>query len=718
MSPPRRRSARLASVNAAKNRATPDLASVAEVNETPSRRSSRRVTGDTSVPPTIPEPTTPVSSAVKPPSSEMHPSQFRPSTGAPSSALGLGFSDIPKDGRGPNGLDRTPSKISGVPSSDFTFRIGREAIEADLNTDAQRMLHEIRDQAAKIKATLVAEREAEDRSDAGERRIARPRGKAGRFSAAHMAEFKKMDSIEGHASAWRAQEGRFIPAKAVKRTPSKVDLDATPTSQRTVKLRSTGPVDQEESPNARPKPSLKRKSSAANLDSDRDIPAVSKRQNANRTPAKFSTAARAPPSTSTSAAKRVKQRQDDDAATTRPQPLVAPPLSKPSSVFSRLATSPRKAPLALSPTRTKLSIKPTPSLALSPSKASMTSPPKHPSMRNLTSTASTGAELKRRIISPRSFGKVRSILGGPKSSSEDAKSAIPAPQVSQTPDAPRVQKELLPVPFTTPRRVLKRVTFTPDVVSTLNAQASPSPHRASNMKLRPALRTIETKYAALDEVLAQPSPSRSIYPDLSPLKHLLASPARRAGAASPCRSGTFTFRSDHTIKFADPASAGFGASPGQSGVRHVSGLAGAQNIPGSFPDPPASPSSDPNKENQAPSSSMKVLSGTAHGMQNKKRHRATSEDDDFDSPRAAKKRRNEIVPEGQDLLAPRLAKAGMRSATKGRVNGFARSPKKGLSDRTPGRSMVGTPARASPTKKVGSLSMDRLNMLARPKNRA
>ncbi|KAG5923301.1 hypothetical protein E4U61_003809 [Claviceps capensis] len=715
MSPPRRRSARLASVNAAKNRAIPDLASVAEVNETPSRRSSRRVTENTSVPPTIPEPTTPVSSAVKPPSSEMHPSQFRPSTGAPSSALGLGFSDIPKDGRGPNGLDRTPSKISGVPSSDFTFRIGREAIEADLNTDAQRMLHDIRDQAAKIKAKLVAEREAEDRSDAGERRIARPRGKVGRFSAAHMAEFKKMDSIEGHASAWRAQEGRFSPVKAVKRTPSKVDLDATPTSQRTVRLRSTGPVDQEESPNARPKPSLKRKSSAANLDGDRDRPAVIKRQNANHTPAKFSTAARAP--LSTSAAKRVKQRQDDDAATTRPQPLVAPPLSKPSSVFSRLATSPKKAPLALSPMRSKPSIKATPSLVLSPSKASMSSPPKHPSMRNLTSTASTGAELKRRIISPRSFGKVRSILGGHKSSSEDAKSAIPVPQVSQTPDAPRVQKELLPVPLTTPRRVLKRVTFTPDVVSTLNAQASPSPHRASNMKLRPALRTIETKYAALDEVLAQPSPSHSIYPDLSPLKHLLASPARRAGAASPCRSGTFTFRSDHTIEFADPASAGFGASPGQSGVRHVSELAGAQNIPGSFPDPPASPSSDPNKENQAPSSSMKVLSGTAHGMQNKKRHRATSEDDDFDSPRAAKKRRNESVPEGQDLLAPRLAKAGMGSATKRRANDFARSPRKGLIDRTPGRSVVGTPARASPAKKVGSLSMDRLNMLARPKNR-
>ncbi|KAG5978769.1 hypothetical protein E4U55_005961 [Claviceps digitariae] len=718
MSPPRRRSARLASASAVKKRATPDLGSVAEVDETPSRRTSRRVHVDTSKPSPIPEPSTPVSSALKPPSSEMHPSRFRCSTGAPSSALRLGFTDIPKEGRAPIGQDGTPSKVKGIPKCNFTFRVPPEGADVELSSGAQRMLHEIRDQAAKIKAELVAQREAEGGSVIGARQFARPKGKVGRFSAAHMAEFKKMDSIEGHASAWRAQEGRFTPVKALKRTPSKANLDTTPTSQRTERtLRSAGKTDpEEESPNARPKPSLKRKSSAADLDGDRDRQAMVKRHNANPTPGKFSTATRARPPTS--AAKRVKQQQDDDAATTRPKPLLASP-SKPSSVFSRLAT-PKKVAAAPSAAYTKPSINSKLSLLPSPSKTILNSPPKYAPASSLNSTTSKATELKRRIISPRSFGKVKAILRASKNTSEDDISAIPAPQVSYTPDAPRVNKELPPIPLTTPRRKLtKHVTFTPSVVTAVHAQNSPSPQRTSNLKLRPALRTIETRYAGLDDVLAQSNASCSLYPDLSPLKHLIddgASSSRRIVSASPCRPDTFTFRSDQTMKFSDPFSSDFGASPGQISVRHVSSPSGAKLIPGSFPAPP-SPSSHPDKENNDPSP-VKMLSGTAHGMQNKKRHRASSDDDDFDSSRAAKKRKNENVPEGQELLAPRLVKSGLGSATKTKTNYLTRTPRKTPVNRTPGRNAARTPATASPIKKTGGLSISRLNMLAQPKNRA
>jgi hypothetical protein len=339
------------------------------------------------------------------------------------------------------------------------------------------------------------------------------------------------------------------------------------------------------------------------------------------------------------------------------------------------------------------------------------------SISSLNSTASKASELGRRIISPRSFGKVKSILRQNKNAPEGGKSAIPQPQVSQTPGPPRLNKELPPVPLTTPRRKLtKRVTFTPEVVSAVNAQNSPSPQRASNFKLRSALKTIETHYPALDEVLAEPTPSHSLYPDLSPLKHLIGSQARRAMSGSPSTAGTFTFRSDHTIEFGGASSTGFGACPGQSSVRHISNPAVSSNMPGSFPAPP-SPNSHPNKENTAPSP-IKLLSGTAHGMQNKKRHRATSDEEDFDAERAAKKRKNENVPEGQALLAPRLVQeAAPPSATK--KNRFARTPSKTPNTRDVGRTPVRAPIAASPTKKTGGgLSLSRLNMLARPKNRA
>ncbi|KAK9435677.1 hypothetical protein VB005_10480 [Metarhizium brunneum] len=707
MSPPRRRSARLAS--SVKSKATPELGSVAEAEETPCKSRTRNVDVDTTMESPFPEPSTPASSALKPPRSEMHPSKYHFSTGDPSSALRLGFSDIPKEAPTPGCQDRTPSKVNRVPSSSFTFRVAREPADTELSGEAQRMLKEIRNQAAKIKAELVAQREAEGGVNIGDRPFAKPKGKVGRYSAAHMAEFKKMDSIEGHASAWRAQEGRFTPVKALKRTPSKANLDGTPTSQKSVCIqRSPAKTVTDETSNSRPKPNLKRKSSAANLDSDNH--AASKRHNESANPGKCSITA---PENRTPTAKRVKQRREDDAAIARPGHVEFSP-AKPTSIFSRLAT-PRKAAAAPSPISAKIATKPATSSVQSPLKSSLHSVSMSVSGDNLNPPVSKASELKRRIISPRSFSKVKSILRGSKNDSEEGVSAIPHPQVSRTPAPPRVNKELPPVPLTTPRRKLtKRVTFTPEVVSAVNVQNSPSPQRRGNFKPRPALKSIETHYPALDAVLTESTPSSSLYPDLSPLKHLMGSQSQRVVSESPSMAGTFTFRSDRTIKFGDAPSTGFGASPGQSSVRHVSGPVISSNMPGSFPAPP-SPNSHPNKENKTPSLT-KLLPGTAHGMQNKKRHRATADEDDFETERAAKKRKNENVPEGQALLAPRLAKVGSASATKN--NRFTRTPVKAGSSRISGKTPVRTSMVASPKKKVTGLSMSRLNMLAQPKNRA
>jgi hypothetical protein len=93
-------------------------------------------------------------------------------------------------------------------------------------------MESVREDVARIKAQMILERgEQQRKAEAGEltlegRKIAKPKGKAGRYSDAHMAEFKKMDSIAGHPSAFRAHPGRFTPVtKSLKRKSSKALLD-------------------------------------------------------------------------------------------------------------------------------------------------------------------------------------------------------------------------------------------------------------------------------------------------------------------------------------------------------------------------------------------------------------------------------------------------------------------------------------------------------------
>lgn len=640
----------------------------------------------------------------------MHPSKVHQSTGEPSSALRLGFTDIKSPGKRGSviGGQTTPSRLSTVPTTSFSFDVTKSVNKAALSNEAQRILEELQEKAARIKADLVAKREAEGEADFGERRIATAKGKTGRYSAAHMAEFKKMDSIENHASAWRAKD--FTPVvtpSGLKRTPSKANLDGTPSKSTLV--RSPSKTNLEQSPQV-PRRNLKRTSSVANLDS-KPLPPSPTKSDRLASPSK----PRALPAVSQSPVKRLKQRKEDDISSNRPVrkelPSTAPravqsrPLPKTQSTFSRLMS-----PTKSSRGHTTSPTKPTISLVSTPTKpaASFTSKASYGNLPSIPKPES----LKRRILSPARIQKVKSILRGGTGNTTDERSAIPAPmpQVSQTPGPPRTTKELPPAPLTTPRRKLtKRVTFTPDTKRAALAQNSPSPVKSGLLKFVSAPGSGNKKSPAPDNILTESTAGYVAYPDLSAYSHLIGSNEKADDAGSP-GPGTFSFRSDHTIKFGNSSQTGFGACPGQSSIRQVrQSLNQSGPMPGSFPAPPA-PSSHPDKENKEPASSNKVLTGVAHGLSNKKRHRPSTDEEDAEreaAARASKRRRNGDAPSRLAGSTP------LSTAKKARLDrSTTTTPSK-----TPTRPLSRTPGSVSSVKKTPGLSMSRLNMLSRPKNR-
>ncbi|POS88206.1 hypothetical protein EPUL_000340 [Erysiphe pulchra] len=179
-----------------------------------------------------PVPKTPVTAGrIRPAPEEMHPSKAHQSTTQePDSGLRLGFTDIKADGSNqPSGItQKTPSKIN-VSRPSFDFRCARPGLQ--LGPEAQRIMDELNEEALRIKASLAAEREEKKRiascdENSNTHRNTKPRHKTGRFSDAHKAEFRKMDSIAGHPSAFRAQLSKTVPAKnSLKRSQSKAQLD-------------------------------------------------------------------------------------------------------------------------------------------------------------------------------------------------------------------------------------------------------------------------------------------------------------------------------------------------------------------------------------------------------------------------------------------------------------------------------------------------------------
>ncbi|KAK2767520.1 hypothetical protein FQN54_003677 [Arachnomyces sp. PD_36] len=183
----------------------------------------------------------------RPGHAEMHPSKVQQSTKK------LSNSALRSGSRVSFGLDgaqddmhNTPTRSKGglssqvaSPKLDYPF----DAEDSQLSADARKLMEKVREEAARIKAQMILGKNEQDRKDGeaekllGGRKIAQAKGKANRFSQAHMAEFKKMDSIEGHASSYRCQPGRVpTPVKSLKRSNSKACLDepggSTPKSKR------------------------------------------------------------------------------------------------------------------------------------------------------------------------------------------------------------------------------------------------------------------------------------------------------------------------------------------------------------------------------------------------------------------------------------------------------------------------------------------------------
>jgi hypothetical protein len=582
----------------------------------------------------------------------MHPSKAHQSTARePDAGLHLGFSDINPNPGQPSGLtQQTPTKTGT--SSSFDFRFARPGPQ--LGPDAQRMMDELREEALRIKVKLAAEREEELKKNGGNaiegRKFAQPKGKAGRFSDIHMAEFKKMDSIAGHPSSFRAQPDRVTPAKnTLKRTQSKAKLD-----------------EREE----------------ASVEQTAEKPSLAERLE-NTAPAKR---ARKHISDDTSSARPVSR---DGGRTIKLVPSTSS-LHRSQSTMHSSITTPTKASLARAASAKAGTQIPT--LSRSPSKPNLTSTP-----RSMTKSATMGdlnipkSASKGFLRSPGKFDRVRSILRYPSSSRKPAAVSSSIPTLSRSASKLDLQKSLPPVPTTPIGRTksIKRVNFTPDTANPPAAMIanSPSPIKSgiprstSKINLGGAYRAMShspTKEPLYPSLIGHPALVSEVgYPSLATPRPLPEPPrqAKTEPRPAPSVPGTFSFRSDHTIDFGTPPG-GFGSSPGQASVRQVRPSFFPGTIPVDFP--------DVNKENVAP------LPSIPHGMPNKKRRRADSDDEaEENEVERSPKKHKASVADGPMLMAPK-----------------AMAPQASPKSKIP-----------SPAKKKSVLTLSRLNMLARPKMR-
>jgi hypothetical protein len=497
----------------------------------------------------------------------------------------------------PSGItQQSPSKV-GISDSSFEFTFARPGPQ--LGPEAQRMMDELRGEALRIKAKLAAEREIEKSMEGesaaiGSRKIAQPKGKVGRFSDVHMAEFKKMDSIAGHPSAFRAQPGRFTPTTStnnLKRTQSKAQLDDKDEVQKNHEQ------------------SARKQEQSDRLEN-------------------------------TAPAKRARKNVGDDISSARPVSRgdtnksfpATPTRSQPDTLV--FVTTPTQASLA----RAASTKKPTSQI---------------PTANNLSSIPRT--QPKQFLHSPNKLDRAKSIL---RYSSSTMNKPTSIPSLSRSPSKPNLEKSLPVTPGgNTASATTKHVNFTPDTIKKLTTMIpnSPSPVKSGilrstskiNFGVKPpvGISTAATKEVHYPTFGSKSSPTKKAdnveYPSLAGVRPL-PEPPRQLDSQShppPFVPGTFTFRSDHTINFGTSPK-GFGSSPGQSSVRQVRRSIIPNKMPSAFP--------GVNKENTPP------IPSVPHGMPNKKRRRVESDDENEGKAERSPKKHKPAVAEGAMLMAPKL----------------------------------------------------------------
>lgn len=663
------------------------------------------------------------SSPVKLPMSEMHPSKVHPTMAhAPSSGLRLGFTDIKPtvnyDDDVPPIAQSTPTKVS-VPQSDFTFRrVAQSAAGVALSTQAQSMMEDIRREAEKYKDE-IRQREAEkEKEEQANRKIAKATGKAGRFSEVHMAQFKKMDSIENHPSVLRAQKGR-VPdplKKGVKRSQSKANLDDIDPSRRSKEPTptSTAKAKEEDEEGRSPAKRLRQ-----NKEDDvskgraiiRDAPsAIPKPKPAPTTSTAASTIPR-PKSVrhSLMSPTRSSLARSTGARTPVRQSLYKSPVKSIQSALPRPATASKLPTLKEEPAKTSTKqseTEPAKPLEKQASKEIKQQIETEVETNNEKETQTPQKTPRADIKTPTSrIASAKSILKSATTSIMKTKIPLPAyfgskTPTSKTPTATRSEETTTAAPLTTPGGSLaKHVTFTPETQRATLAQAlrSPSPVKLALSKSQPRRAPGEVYYPSLDAVLREEQLDRGlIYPDLpeetearsvqepSAVKQFKADSTTAVEASSA--SDSFSFRSERTLNFESVSRPSFGASPGQSTIRSVRPsllpTVSESSMPGSFPEPeetmsPIVLSKSNNKENEAPAADQSpIYLALPHGLATKKRNRVSTDEEELEMEERAKKRQKkpEPVPEGDALLAPRLVGANANAANAKKPAAAAAAP--------------------------------------------
>ncbi|MCJ1353136.1 MAG: hypothetical protein MMC33_003121 [Icmadophila ericetorum] len=647
MSTPRRQSSRL---RGARNRRMPgqfdsnNLSFLLERDETPQSNAGidaiimsppppnkSLINESTEISPDSPFRTPDTLRTMSPPMEEMHPGMIhRSTTKQPDSGLRFGFIDVkqvairvPTPSNFAIALEDSDSpvkKVAPAPqqlispqftrfsSPEFDFRL--TSPNQKLSSETQKIMDNVREEAARIKAVMIEEREKQDRMDGeasilfGEgRKVAKPKGKAGRYSEIHKQEFRKMDSIAGHVSAWKTKFQNN--PTLLKRTKSKAGFDNPESS--------------------------KAKHAMVEEDSGR--------------------------LENCAPGKRVKVNFGDDASSARPitrgkdseHESMPPPRSipQPKSKLPSCATTPTKSSLARSASVKSFQASKLPTLGRSKSTKELAGPsaPKQP-------IGSKPSNLPR-------FGSMKSLFNRPQAKVFDG--PIKAASIGNLPH---------------PRTAGKLESQTPTFAATPTQATFSSPLGKEI--------SFDTEMKAREELLVDsPSPARTIS---DPIQYPTI-PSPGPLSSNPTKPGDFTFRSPHKL--------GLG----------IAGLNGPnKGTPRGTPKSPTIRQVRPSGIS-TPLSPFSNLPAIPHGLPNKKRAHSEVDND-----------------EDQENIEPGDMSAASQEGgpkTKKYKTGKVETPLAIKDVKKTGR-LTKAPNAAAPAQKPKAksfMSLSRLNMLARPKNR-
>ncbi|KAH6633153.1 hypothetical protein C7974DRAFT_309446 [Boeremia exigua] len=482
---------------------------------------------------------------IKPTGDEMHPALHHASTAKPlDEARWLGFQSLgahtapPKAaGHAPGTPSKTPAPaskgnaaISGSSPSGFRFqfkspfsKVAETSKLGELSPTTRNILKEPAIAATPGRAIFGANEFTTKADVTPARKKADAKGKMARFSDIHMAQFKKMDSVANHPSAWRMKKTPSKPDLAapepskLKRTQSKMDLAESSSKSAATPKRTQSTIDLTGS-------SLPRSQSTVRL--------VASQEGSNNP-----------------APKRVKRTEVDDAATTRPTSrdgnaeASSSKLPVPPRKITSQTALPRLAARLMTPTKSSLAR--TGSQTVKATKTTSMIP-QSPSARNLFSPAHISRSLRdgareSMLQAKRNLQQVRSILRTPSRKFSDDPAKIAAGTHMSPP--PESAWDMAPpmIPATAP--VKKHVNFSSSTIGRAepdDVTKSPSP----------------MKFRAGSEVpsgaVVYPSLGGLNYPklpqgDASPT----SSPARRLtfGDETASQPRSFSFESGKPVNF-------------------------------------------------------------------------------------------------------------------------------------------------------------------------